>query len=166
MAEALLINRSDITKKTSLNGNVDTDKFIPYIKIAQDTYIQNILGTKLLNKIKADIVAGTLSGDYLDLVTDYIKPMLIHWAMVEYLPWAAYTVANKGVYKHGAENSESVDKNEVDFLVEKQRSMAQHYTERFQDYMCFNQTDFPEWNQNTNEDMFPSDNEMFGGWAL
>lgn len=166
MAEALLINRSDLTKKTSLNGNVDTDKFIPYIKIAQDTHIQNILGTKLLNKIKADIVAETLTGDYLDLVTDYIKPMLIHWAMVEYLPWAAYTVANKGVYKHGAENSESVDKNEVDFLVEKQRSIAQHYTERFQDYMCFNQNDFPEWNQNTNGDMFPSDNEMFGGWVL
>lgn len=166
MAEALLINRSDLTKKTSLNGNVDTDKFIPYIKIAQDTHIQNILGTKLLNKLKDDIVAGTLSGDYLALVTDYIKPMLIHWAMVEYLPWAAYTVANKGVYKHGAENSESVDKNEVDFLVEKQRSIAQHYTERFQDYMCFNQNDFPEWNQNTNGDIFPSDNEMFGGWVL
>ena len=34
MAEALLVTRQDIVKFTSLNGNVDTDNFIQYIKIA------------------------------------------------------------------------------------------------------------------------------------
>ena len=100
MAEALLVTRQDLVKFTSLNGNVDTDNFIQYIKIAQDTDLQNFTGTKLLNKIKADIIANTLTGNYLTLTTTYLKPMLIHLAMKYYLPFAAYTISNKGVYKH------------------------------------------------------------------
>ena len=117
MAEVLLIERSDIVKYTPLDGNVDTDKFIQFVKIAQDIHIQGYLGTDLLNKLKTEITAGTLSGVYLSLLTTYIKPMLIHWAMVEYLPYAAYTVANKGVFKHTSENSTDVSKAEIYFLV-------------------------------------------------
>ena len=82
MAQALFITRNDLVKYTAVNGNVDTDKFIQFIKISQDIHIQNYLGTDLFNKIGADIIAGTLTGDYLSLVNDYIKPMVIHWAMV------------------------------------------------------------------------------------
>ena len=51
MAEALLITRKDVVKFTAMNGNVDTDKFIQYIKIAQDVHIQNYVGTELYNKL-------------------------------------------------------------------------------------------------------------------
>lgn len=166
MAEALLITRTDLVKFTSMNGNVDTDKFIQYIKIAQDIHVQGYLGTDLLQKIQADIVASTLTGDYLTLVETYVKPMLIHWAMVEYMPFAAYTIANKGVYKHSSENSENVDKIEVDFLIEKERKIAEHYTQRFIDYMCFNQSKFPEYNTNSNGDMYPNTDTNFSGWVL
>ena len=84
MAEALLITRKDVVKFTAMNGNVDTDKFIQYVKIAQDVHIQNYVGTELLKAIQTKITTSSLTGDYLSLVTDYIKPMLIHWAMVEY----------------------------------------------------------------------------------
>lgn len=166
MAEALFITRNDIVKFTALNGNVDTDKFIQFIKIAQDIHIQNYLGSKLFQKLQADIVANTLTGNYLTLVETYVKPMLIHWAMVEYLPFAAYTIANKGVYKHSSENAENVDKNEVDYLLEKERSIAQHYTQRFVDYMSFNQTLFPEYRANINNDVFPDSNAINIGWYL
>lgn len=164
--EALLITRTDLVKYTAANGNIDTDKFVQFIKIAQDIHIQNYLGTKLLNKIKADITANTLSGNYLSLLDNYVKPMLIHWAMVEYLPFAAYTIANKGVYKHGSENSESVDKNEVDFLVQKERSIAEHYTERFNSYIRNFNSLFPEYNQNSNGDMPHDSDSIFIGWYI
>lgn len=166
MAEALFITRNDIVKFTALNGNVDTDKFIQFIKIAQDIHIQNYLGSKLFEKLQADIIAGTLTGNYESLVETYVKPMLIHWAMVEYLPFAAYTIANKGVYKHSSENSENVDKNEVDYLLEKERSIAQHYTERFISYMSFNNDIFPEYRANVNNDMYPDSNNNYIGWYL
>ncbi len=166
MAEALLITREDVVKFTAMNGNVDTDNFIQWIKVAQDIHIQNYLGTRLLDKIKADIVADDLSGNYLSLVTTYIKPMLIHWAMVEYLPFAAYTIANKGVFKHNSENATNVEKDEIDFLIEKERSIAQHYTERFIDYMSFNQDLFPEYNLNSNGDMYPDTQNNYFGWFI
>jgi hypothetical protein len=164
--EALFITRKDLVKYTSVNGNVDTDKFLQYIKIAQDIHIQNYIGTDLYNKIQVDIEGSSLAGDYLALVNDYIKPMLIHWAMVEYLPFAAYTIANKGVFKHSSENATNVEKNEVDFLIEKERTVAQYYTERFISYMSFNASSkFPEYYTNSNDDVYP-DKSLFGGWVL
>jgi hypothetical protein len=166
MAEALFITRDDIVRYTALNGNVDVDKFIQFVKIAQDIHIQNYLGSKLFQKLQADIVAGTLTGNYQSLVVTYVKPMLIHWGMVEYLPFAAYTIANKGVYKHSSENSENVDKNEVDYLLEKERNIAQNYTQRFIDYMSFNQPLFPEYRSNKNNDIFPDSMNNYTGWYI
>lgn len=166
MATPLLITRDDLVRFTAVNGNVDTDKFIQFVKIAQDIHIQTYLGTKLLEKIQSDIVANTLTGNYETLVDTYVKPMLIHWSLVEYLPFAAYTIANKGVYKHSSENSENVEKNEVDFLLEKERQIAQHYSERFISYMSFNQDLFPEYNQNVNDDMYPDTTNNYTGWFI
>lgn len=166
MSQAIFIQRADIVKFTALNGNIDIDKYIQFIKIAQDIHIQNYLGTQLFERINNDIVASTLTGDYLALVNTYIKPMLIHWAMVEYLPFSAYTIANKGVYKHGTENGETVEKTEVDFLVEKERDIAEHYTKRFVDYICNNSTLFPEYNDNSSEDMYPDRTINSSNWFL
>jgi hypothetical protein len=166
MAQALFITTEDLTKFTAVNGNIDRDNFIQFIKISQDIHIKNYLGSKLYDKINDDIVDGTLANPYLALLTDYIKPMVIHWAMVEYLPWGAYTIANRGIYKHGAETSETVSKNEVDFLIEKERTTAENYTRRFIDYMCYNYNDFPEYTTNVDSDIVPSKNSAFGGWYL
>lgn len=163
---ALLVSRDDIVKFTAVNGNTDTDKFIQFVKIAQDTHIQNYLGTKLFEKINDGIVNNNLVNPYLSLLNTFIKPMVIHWAMVEYLPFSAYQIANKGVYKHSAENAEVVDKSEVDFLIEKQRSIAEHYTRRFIDYICFNSSTYPEYNANKNDDMYPDTKADFAGWYI
>ena len=145
---------------------MDSDKFMQFIKIAQEIHIQNFLGTRLYNKISNDILAGTLSGDYLLLVTTYVQPMLIHYAMVEYLPFAAYTIANSGVYKHSSESSEGVNKEEVDFLISKEQKIADYYTRRFLDYITFHNATFPEYNQNTNEDVYPEKDSYFSSWVL
>ena len=86
--------------------------------------------------------------------------------MLEFLPTAAITIGAKGVYKHGAENSETVSKEEIDFLVEKQRQTYMHYKERFVDYICDNSSTFPEYNTNTGSDMNPNESTNFTGWIL
>ena len=166
MAQALFITSKDIKQFTAMNGNIDPDVFVQWIKIAQDLHIQGYLGTKLFNKINDDIVSGTLANPYLALLNTYIKPMVIHWSMVQYLPFGAYTLANKGFYKHSSETSESMTKAEVDMLVEKERDIAQSYTQRFLDYMCYNYTDFPEWTANVDNDVRPNKDTNFSGWVL
>lgn len=166
MPEALLITRDDLVRFTATNGNMDTDTFIQWIKVAQDIHIQQYTGTELLNKIKTDILNNTLANPYLDLVETYLKPMLIHWAMVEFLPFQAYTIANKGIFKHSSENATNVDKNEVDFLIEKQRYLAQNYTERFIQFMAFSGNTFPEYYTNTNSDIYPNTDSNYTGWVI
>lgn len=166
MATALFITPKDLKQNSFIDGSVDVDKFIQFIKIAQQIHIQNYLGGKLYDKISADIIAGTLTGDYLTLVQDYVKDMLIHYAMVDYLPFSAYQIANGGVFKHNSENSTNATKLEIDSLVDKHRSFAQFYTRRFIDYMCFNNNLYPEYNENQNEDMYPDRDANFAGWVL
>jgi len=166
MATALFVSRDEVVKFTALNGNIDTDNFIQWVKVAQDIHIQNYLGTKLFKKINDDLVAGTLTGNYLTLTNVFIKPMLIHWTMVEYLPFAAYTISNKGVYKHNSENSDTVIKDEIDFLIEKERSIAENYTRRFIDHMSFNMSLYPEYNTNSNADVYPDKESNFISWQL
>ena len=166
MATALFIKRADLVKNTALSGNVDTDKFIQFIKLAQEIHIQNYLGTDLYDKISNHIIAGDLAGHYLSLVNEYIQPMLIHFAMAEYLPFAAYTIANGGVYKHTSEASITAEKSEVDYLQSKARDMAQSYTRRFIDFMCENSGDYPEYTSNTGSDVKPTKKSNFSGWVL
>ena len=166
MATALFISRTDLVKNSIIDGNTDTDKFIQFIKIAQEIEVQNYLGTDLYNKISQDIIDGTLTGDYLNLVNDYVQPMLIWWAQVSYLPYAAYQIKNGDVFKHTSENSESVSKSEVDYLVGKARDTAEYYTRRFIDYMSFNSSTFPEYNSNSDSDVYPDKDSLFNGWVL
>lgn len=169
MAKALLVTTTDVKKYSVLNGNIDNDKFIQYISIAQDIHIKNYLGTDLLEKLQSllptdiDEVANL---KYKTLLETYVKPMLIHWALVELLPFMAYTIANGGVYKHQAENSIAVDKNEIDYLIERERNIAENYTRRFISFICNNEVDYPEYTSNENEDVKPDRNADFGGWVL
>ena len=138
MAKVLFIKKEDIVRNSTISGNLDSDKLLPFIEIAQEIHIQNFLGSKLYDKIRNDIIADTLPAAYETLLDEYVQPMLIHYAMTEYLPHAAYTIANGGAYKHSSEASESMTKEELDFLSEKHRDIAEHYTRRFIDFMAFN----------------------------
>lgn len=152
-----------------MDGNVDTDKFIQFIKLAQEIHIQNYLGTQMYDGLTAALVAGIdlpANARWKTLLNDYVVPMLIWFSQVDYIPFASYQIRNGGMYKHRSENSESVSKEEVDYLVEKARTNAEWYSRRFIDYMSFNETLFPEYTSNSNDDLYPSYDATFNGWVL
>ena len=155
MATVLFINRTDLIRNSILDGNVDTDKFIQFIKLAQEIHIQNYMGTKLYEGLTTAIPNIDLPANarWKILLNDYIVPMLIWFAQVDYMPFAAYQIKNGGVFKHRSENADTVSKEEVDFLVEKARTNAEWYSRRFIDFMSFNQTTYPEYTSNINDDI-------------
>ena len=166
MANVLLISRNDITRYTALNGNVDQDKFLQFIYIAQQIHILNYLGTDLLEKLKSDIAAGSLTGNYQTLVNTYVKPMLVHYSMVEYLPFSTVSISNKGVFKHTSENASVIDQDELEKLIEAERKIAKNYATRCVDYLNNNSTLFPEYTSNTNEDVNPQRGVNYGNWYI
>ena len=68
MTDVFIISEANLRQFTDINKNVDSELLKNAIREAQDIETQRILGTKLYNKIKDDIKAGTLSGDYETLV--------------------------------------------------------------------------------------------------
>tara|TARA_B100000795_G_C22718098_1_gene406299 strand:- start:287 stop:790 length:504 start_codon:yes stop_codon:yes gene_type:complete len=167
MATALFISRTDLVKNSIISGSTDTDLFIQYVKIAQEIHVKSFLGSKLYDKISADIISvDGLTGNYLSLVVDYIQPLLIHFAMVEFLPFSAFRIKSGGIFKGTSENSETVSKDDVDYLVQKERDFAEYYTRRFVDYMCFNNNLFPEYTNNSGADVDPNKNTNPSGWVL
>ena len=172
MATALFITQEDLVRNSIISGSTDFDKIIQFVKIAQIIDVQNLLGSDLYNKISEDIISGAaggagLTGNYLTLVTEFIQPTLIWFSQMNYIPFSAYSITNKGILKGSSETAQNVDKDEVDYLVAKAREYANYYSTRLVDYLCFNNSLFPEFTSNTNNDISPdTSSTAFNGWVL
>jgi hypothetical protein len=154
-AEILFVNPDYMKRLTQLNGGVEDAVMIPAIILAQDKYLQQYLGTDLLNKLKADISAGTVSGVYETLLDTYVRKSTVWWAMVEMLPNLYVKLDNGGLVIRSAENTVNISDADLHREVENARQNAQFYTSRLVDYLCANQSSFPEYTSNTSPDMFP-----------
>jgi len=168
MATVLFINRTDLVRNSIIDGNVDTDKYIQFIKLAQEIHVQNYLGTKMYEALTVAIpnIDQPANARWKLLLDDYVVPMLIWFSQVDYIPFASYQIRNGGMFKHRSENADTVSKEEVDYLVEKARTNAEWYSRRFIDFMSFNQTTYPEYTNNINDDINPSYDATFNGWVL
>ena len=170
MAFGLLITRNDIIKNTPLGGAIDADSLLPFIRTAQEKYILNLVGTVLYNKLQDDVESQTaFTGYYQTLVEDYIKPTLIWYSCVEYIPFSATSFKSEGAVKHKSEQSDPVPKIEIDYLANKAQDNAEYYATRMQDYLIANGTNIPEFFETTGDttNIFPDQsNQYFGGLNL
>ena len=158
----LLIRPSEITEFTPLGGNIDIDKLKPVIFDVQVSVIEPLLGTPLYDKIVLGVENNDLIGDYLQLYDDYLKPILRHQIFAEYAEIGSYTIDNGGIFKHQPTDSQIVDKSEVQYLAQTQRTKAQMYIERAQRYLCNkNIPEFREWNILNNK---VTNLTVSGGW--
>ena len=170
MATALFISRNDILKTTPLQGSIDADRLLPFVKAAQEKQMVNLLGTVLYNKLQDDIIAQTpFEGKYLELMNDHIKPTLIWYAVAEYLPFSAVQFRAEGAVKHETETAKPVSKNEVDYLIGKTMQSADYYATRLQDFLIAYSNDIPEYLQsvgNTTQQYPDMGNVYFSGLQL
>lgn len=163
--EVLLIKPEEITKFTPLGGNVDIDKYLPVVFDVQVTVIEPLLGETLYNKIKDDFQNNLLTGDYLTLYTNYLKPILRHQCFAEYVEIGSYVVSNGGIFKHQPANSTIVEKSEIQYLAQTQRTKAQMYIERAEKWLCKNH--LPEYTTYFQDEIVHKQSvKVSSGWHL
>lgn len=162
----LFISEDKLKKSTTINGNVDVELLRPYMKVAQDLHIWTKLGSRLYEKLQNDITAGTLAGNYETLVNEYIQDALVHWTLYEAIPFLGYKIMNKDIVRQTSETSTTAPLEEINFLRNTVLNTAEWYTERLIDYLCENNTLFPEYNTNTGADVRPSKDNYNGGMNL
>ena len=170
MAFGLFITRNDIIKTSPLQGSIDSDRLLPFVKTAQEKYILNILGTVLYYRLQADVEAGTpFTGIYQILMEDHIKPTLIWYSCVEYLPFSAVQFKSEGAVKHQSEQSQAVGKTEIDYLVQKAQDNAEWYVTRMQNFLIAYNNQIPEFYESVGNatQIYPDQtNQYFSGINL
>ena len=165
----LFVNEDKLKSSTAINYNVDTAFLLPFLKIAQDKHLQIILGTKLYDKLQNDIAGvdgATLTNPYKTLVDDYIQDAIIHYALVEALPFISFQIKNGSITQKNSENGTAATRQDVDYLVQKERDSAEFYGQRIVEYLCNNSSSFPEYSQNTGADLNPISNAYYTGIKL
>jgi len=104
------------------------------------------------------VVAGSLSGDNLTLVDDYIADALLFWVKMEIQVPLTYKFRNKSVSKNTDPNSQPVDFEQHKYLKDEYKKKAQYFTERLERYLCANTDLFPLYNTSTEDDaLLPRD---------
>lgn len=170
MAYVLFISEQKLKDSTAINLNVDVDLLLPYVRQAQKLYVESKLGTKLTQKLKDLITAGTLGNvgneAYKSLVDDYIGDMLPNWAFYHAVPFLRFKIENGNIYSKTSETGTSLSTEEAQHLREEIRNTSEYYTERMIEYVRNNISSFPEYNQNSGADVNPDPNAYYNGMNL
>lgn len=164
MAEFLFITPQEMASTTILGGNVDIDKYLFCIANVQLTTIEPLLGTELYDKILTDAENDDLTGLYLTLYNDFVKPITKNESTAQYIEIASYMLTNGGLFKHTGDNIEVVDKQEAQFLAQKYSGLAQMYVKRFEKWICKNPlTEYKTYQDDVNADR---NIRLTAGWKL
>ena len=161
----LFISEDTIKKSTTINGNVDAELLLPYIKVAQDIHIHQLLGTDLYDKLASLIQAGTMqdaaNDDYETLIDVYVQPCLIHYSLYECLPFLSYKIMNKDLVRKISEQSTNASLEDLKYLRGIVLNTAEYYAERLVEWLRNNHSKYPEYTSNTGADLSPNKEELF-----
>ncbi len=162
MQNTLLISEAKLKAFTDINNNLDPSLIKSTTREAQIIHITRLLGTQLYDKIIADVDAGTLTGNYKSLVEDYVQDSLLYWAYYESLEAIYLRPRNNGLLQpQGGDNALSVDMLIYDKKRRSVKNKAEYFSERLVDYLCFNNSLFPEYGTEQNDEIFPETGTQF-----
>ena len=164
MAELLFIQPSDMTETSVMGGNIDYDKITFHIINTQVCVIEPLLGTELYDKIIADVTASTITGVYLTIFNEFVKPITKNIAIAEYIEVASLVVDNGGIFKKAPTDTIEVNKDDIQTLSGKYRAFAQKIVIRFQKFICKNTV--PEYKRVQDEVDADKNIKLTAGWYL
>ena len=163
----LYISATRLKRDSAMGGSVDDNLMMPYILLAQDMYILPILGTDLDAKLKSEIQADTLAGDFKTLVEDYIQKALVQFAFAELAPFMRLRFVNNAIVIMGStDQSSSATYEDIKPLIDRAQDAAEFYRQRTIDYLRDNSSSFPEYSSNSGADLDPTTNNYFAGINL
>lgn len=132
----LLVSEQRLKQWTSLDNNTRDEEIAPSILDATNVYIQQTLGTPLLNHLKQGIIDETLNADEVVLLNDYIAPALMQYALYLILPNIKYKIVEKGILNGISEETGATTLDELKYLRQSTLDLAQFYDARLREFLC------------------------------
>ena len=146
--EIRLITTTDNVKMIAvLDDNIAENYLRAAIMEAQEVGLRGILGSALLDAVKAKIAAGTLAGAYAVLVNTYCVFYLAYATKAELLPKVAYKASNAGVVKAQTEGFVAATAAEIEAEVARAQAKADYYGYAMQKWLRVHAAEMPELTQ-------------------
>lgn len=168
MGRVLFLSTYRLKKNTPIQQNVDDDLLNPYIYKAQETHIQQILGTNLYDALSNMIINNTIGSpqniNYKTLLDDYIGPCLIEYSFYEVMPFISLKITNKSIVRGNAEFAAEGDLTDLKYLRQTVADIAQFYAQRLSNFIKQYNYNYPEYFTNSGLDkIVPNSTSYFNG---
>lgn len=141
----LLVSEMRMIQWTSLDNNIRIDVLTPSILNAQETQIQDALGTKFFNRLKEGVKNNDLTADEEMFLRDYVGPPLMQYALYLLLPNLKYKMVEKGILSGTSEETQPTTLQELQYLRETTMELAQFYDQRMREFLIQNPNMFNQW---------------------
>ncbi len=145
-----LTETQSIVKNTPMGGNVGIDRYVFLIDIVQKTILEPVLGTKLYKKIQEDFNNNTLTGLYLQMQEDYIKPFLNYAVYAKYVHSGNNRIRNNGDLKTTPNNSQIMTNEENITAENEYQNLANAYLNDLEKFLHYESGNIPEYREQDN----------------
>lgn len=134
-ANVLFISETTLKSRTGISDAINGNQIKPIIKVAQDMYIQQALGSTLYIRLQDGVDGNNLSNAEKALIDDYITDALVWYTMCLLPDFLGFQYFSKGVLQKTAEESNTPRKEDLDLISSKYKSMAEFYKTRMIQYL-------------------------------
>ncbi len=139
----LLVSDTMIKERTAIHGNIDPKLIYPDIKVAQDMYVQPILGSALFAKLQTIVSDNTINtvpgnANYKTLLDKFLADTLIYYTLSELPTTISYQFWNKGVIRKQGDSAELPSMSELIDISNKYKNRAEFYAERMRKWIINN----------------------------
>jgi hypothetical protein len=138
-----ILTTDKLKEMTAISAAVDVNLLQPFIEIAEEFYVKPVLGEDFYNDIVDSIEDGTLSGDILTLVNNYVYGTIAYYSWYEGLPMLYIRVEAKGLVKKFSDNSNAIDSNDFKLLRQSILDKCVMLKTRLEKYLYNNKELFP-----------------------
>ena len=147
MAEILLTSERFVKSVTNVSDNLEGKYLQAGIREAGDIYLENILGSALVQALKRKVADGSIAqtenAAYKDLL-DIAQYFLAYTSVVQAMQLCDYKIANAGVVKTPDQNVVTATDEERDRKVEYYQAKADAHAFRLQKHVLNNRAEYPE----------------------
>jgi len=152
---ALFIDDQYLKDYTPIGQNIDPLQIYPFVEDAQEIYIQDLLGTPLYMDLTYKLYVGTTYSTSERALVDLCSKALAYWTVYMSLPHLAIKIRNIGVARPTSENTQPSTMEELKYIREEVKNMAEFWAERIVKYLCENKTTYPLYGA-ASDDIYPS----------
>lgn len=139
------ISENTLKENFVVQQNVDSNLVSPFITVAQELYVEPLLGIALTDELKTQITNNAINGIWEVLLVKYIQPCLVYYTLYEALPFLNIKITNKSLAYKSSENSQPIDFTDLNRFRLMIMETSESYKERLKKYLESKPTPFQSY---------------------